>query len=958
MGREVSCPVFVGRADERARLRTALTAAGPDRARFVVVAGEAGVGKTRLVTDAVAWARDQGVRVLEGVCLPLGEALPYAPFVEMLGPDLFVEGGTTDRLRLFRAVADELVERAGTQPLLVVVEDLHWADTSTCDLVVFCARMLGTERLVLVGTYRRGEAPPAGPLGQLLGELGAASWVERIDLEVFTPGETAELVAAVRGGEAPRELVTRVHARSGGNPFLAEELLAMGAPPDQLPDTVRGAVLARLARLGPAARAVAAVVAVAGARVGHELVVAVSGLDPLVVDRAVAGLVAGGLVVADGDALGFRHALAQEAVAADLGAGQRAATHRRLAQLLSARPELACSEAPGAAAAERAHHWSAAGELRQALGEAMRAVAETDMRLAPAEVLGHLERALRLWDRLPDPAAVAGTDRASLLERAGDAAVAAGRYERAAELLEGACVELGDGADPRRTGLLVAKLSAARRMDLRLEEANVLIDEAARIVPDEPPSPELAFVLARRAYDWMARHRVAGLVPFARRAVAVAAATDQPAEEAVALMALGWGLVYTPGEDDEAGLATYRRARELARRHGDVRTRAMIAFNHAHLYRSLDRGDDALAVALDAYHELAGLGAPPEQLSIVAASAAGSLIACGRLDDAERLLVGIDPSSGLGDWYRSCRLVEVYLLLGSLDQARAVFDGRVLGHEARPYLRTHAAIVGVPLAAAEHRWDEARALALAGVQAGVAHWAALPFPGYDIAVLVCTQGLRAEADRREAGAADGEAGAAVEQLVGGVHALDRAQRDLYGAPRGAEAVCNAVMAEAEAARAEGRDDPDRWRAAVAAADATGQPWPRAYARFRLACALLTGGHPRAESSELLRSGHRLATTIGARLLVADVEAAAVRHRVSLSDRHAAADPLARFRLTAREREVLDLVASGRSNREIAETLYISVKTASVHVTNILRKLGVTNRVQAAAVIHRSGHRAS
>jgi DNA-binding CsgD family transcriptional regulator/tetratricopeptide (TPR) repeat protein len=950
--------VFVGRADERARLRAAVVTAGPDRARLVLVAGEAGVGKTRLVVDAVAWAREQGVRVLEGACLPLGEALPYGPFVEMLGPDVFVEAEATDRLRLFRAVADGLVERAGAAPLLVVVEDLHWADSSTCDLVVFCARVLGTERLVLVVTYRRGEVPPGGPLGRLLGELGAAPWVERIELEVFTIGETAELVAAVRGGDAPSDLVNRVHARSGGNPFFAEELLAMGAPADQLPDTVRRTVLARLARLGPAAWTVAAVVAVAGPRVGHELVVAVSGLDPMAVDRAVAGLVARGLVVADGDGLGFRHALAQEAVAADLGAGQRAATHRRVAELLSARPELACSAAPGGAAAERAHHWEAAGDPRQALGEAMRAIAETDTRLAPGEVLAHLERALRLWDRLPDPAAVAGTDHASLLERAGDAAIAAGRYERAAELLEGARAELDDGAEPRRLGLVVARLSVAKRMGLRLEEANVLIDEAARIVPDEPPTPELAYVLAHQAYDWMAGHRVVGLVPFARRAVAVAGATDQPAEEVVALMALGWGLVYTPGEDDEAGLVAYRRALELARRHGDVRTRAMIAFNHAHLYRSLDRCDEALAVALDAHRELARLGAPPEHLSIVAASAAGSLIALGRLDDAERLLAGVDPSPGLGDGYRSYRLVEVYLLRGRLDQARALFDERVRRVNARPHLRTHAAIVGVPLAAAESKWDEARALALDGLQAGVADWAALPLPGYDIAVLICTQGLRAEADRREAGAADPGAAVAVDQLVAGLHAVERAQRDLYGPPRGADAACNSVMAEAEAARAGGRDDPDRWGAAVGVADATGQPWPRAYARLRLACALLASGGARTEATELLRSAHRLAAAMGAALLVGDIDAAATPHRISLADRQAVPDPLARFGLTARELEVLDLVAAGRSNREIADILYISVKTVSVHVTNFLRKLGVTNRVQAAAIVHRSGHRAS
>jgi DNA-binding CsgD family transcriptional regulator len=218
--------------------------------------------------------------------------------------------------------------------------------------------------------------------------------------------------------------------------------------------------------------------------------------------------------------------------------------------------------------------------------------------------------------------------------------------------------------------------------------------------------------------------------------------------------------------------------------------------------------------------------------------------------------------------------------------------------------------------------------------------------------------LRAEADRREAGAADPGAAVAVDQLVAGLHAVERAQRDLYGPPRGADAACNSVMAEAEAARAGGRDDPDRWGAAVGVADATGQPWPRAYARLRLACALLASGGARTEATELLRSAHRLAAAMGAALLVGDIDAAATPHRISLADRQAVPDPLARFGLTARELEVLDLVAAGRSNREIADILYISVKTVSVHVTNFLRKLGVTNRVQAAAIVHRSGHRAS
>ena len=929
---------------------------GPDRARLVLVTGEAGLGKTRLVADAVTWARQRGVTVLEGACLPLGEALPFGPFVEMLGVDLFVGSEATDRLRLFRAVADGLAQRAGAAPLLVVVEDLHWADASTCDLAMFCARVLGAERLVLVGTYRREQVAPSGPLGWLLGELGAAPWVERIDLAAFTSEETAELVAAVRGGEVPRELVNRVHARSGGNPFFAEELLAMGASAGQLPDTVRGAVLARLGRLGPAARAVAGVVAVAGPRVHNELVAAASRLDPVAVDAAVAGLAAHGLLVADDKGYGFRHALAQEAVAGDLGAWERAAIHRRVAELLSARPALAYSPAPGVAAAERAHHWEAAGMPGRALPEAVRAVAESNARLAPAEALSHLERVLRLCDRVPDHVAIAG-DRASLLEQAGNAAIAAGRYERAGELLGAARDEMGDGAEAHRLALVVAQLSVAKRMGARLEEANVLLDEAARIIPPEPPTPELAFVLARQAYDWIGiRHDVSGLVSLARRAVAVAQAVDRPAEEAVALMGLGWGLVYTPGEDDAEGLAAFRRARELARRHGDLQTRAAVVFNNVHVYRSLDRFDEALAVALDAHRELAHLGAPPEYLSVVAASAAGTLIALGRLDDAERLLAGVDPSPGLGDWHRRCRLVEVCLLRGRVREARAVFDEWIDTLDAR-LLLPQTAIVGVPLAAAEGRWDDARAVALDGLRASVDAWAALPFPSYDLAVLIGAQGLRAEADRREAGAVDLGTASAVEELIGGVHALHHAQSDIYGRARGADAACTAAMAEADAARAGGRDDPDLWRAAVAAADATPQPWPQAYTRLRLACALLTGG-TRADATEHLRSGHRLAATMGATLLVGDIEAAAARFRIALSDARAAADPMARYGLTEREQEVLALVAAGRSNREIADALYISTKTASVHVTNILRKLGVTNRVQAAAIAHLSGRSAS
>jgi DNA-binding CsgD family transcriptional regulator len=917
------------------------------------------VGKTRLVADVVAWARERGVTVLEGACLPLGEALPYGPFVELLGPDVFVGAEATDRLRLFRAVADGLVVRAGAAPLLVVVEDLHWADSSTCDLVMFCARVLGAERLVLVGTYRREEVPPAGPFGWLLGELGAAPWVERIELAAFSSEEIAELVAAVRGGEVSRELVDRIHARSGGNPFFAEELLAMGAPADELPATVRGAVLARLGRLGPAARAVAAVAAVAGPRVRHELVVAASGLDPLAVDGAVAGLVANGLVVADERGFGFRHALAQEAVAADLGAGKRAATHRRVAELLSARPGLACSPAPGAAAAERAHHWEAAGDPGRALIEAMRALHATDARTVPTAALAHLERVLRLWELVPEAPSIAGTEHASLLERAGNAAVVAGRYDRAAALLDEARCELGDDADRHRLAFVLALLSVAVHMlRLRVDDALDLIEEAARIIPHDPPTPELAFVLTRQANLWMVANRVDGLAPLARQAIAAASAVNQPAEEATAQTVLAWGLVCDPGGNVEEALAACRRAVPLASRHGDLLTRAVVGFHTAGILRSLGRFEEALAVALEAHRELTRLGAFSAHLALVGAAAADSLIAMGRLDEAERLVSGLEPSPGLGDLVLIRPLAEISTLRGRLDLAREPFEAWAQRPEAKlPQARLQAVLVALPVAVAEGRWDDARALALDGVRMPPA-WIAPPLPSKELTILVGAHGLRAEADRREAGDADPGAAAVIDELLAVVRALYEAQLDLHGRSRFTGAACNTALAEADAARAQGRDDPERWRAAVAAADVTVQPWPQAYARLRLACAVLANGGARTEAIELLRSAHRLAAAMRAALLVGDIKAAAARFRIALTNEEALPDPLARFGLTTREREVLALVAAGRSNREIADALYISVKTASVHVTNILRKLGVTSRVQAAAIAYRSGNRDS
>jgi DNA-binding CsgD family transcriptional regulator len=390
------------------------------------------------------------------------------------------------------------------------------------------------------------------------------------------------------------------------------------------------------------------------------------------------------------------------------------------------------------------------------------------------------------------------------------------------------------------------------------------------------------------------------------------------------------------------------RGVDLVRRYGDVQSFALAVFGAAENLRYLNRFDEAVAVAVDGQEHLTRLAAPATHLCLVAATTAASLCALGQLARAEEMLAPAGMPVLLLEVYRLWWLGQVQLLRGRVAEARST-GGELAKIHSLDYtlIRASGAQLTVPLAAAEGRWDDARA---AGLDALAAQ---LTLTTNEWGFLVGARALAAEADRRESGAADPGAPAAVDTLLAAVRALAAREPALHGTPR-PEAVCYAALAEADAARARGGDDPALWRAAVAAADGTVEPWPQAYARLRLAAALLRSGAARAEAATLLTGAHRIATGIGAGL-VRDAEAVAARYRVPLGDAEADGDdPLGRFGLTAREAEVLSLVAAGLSNRDIAERLFISTKTASVHVTHILAKLGVTSRVQAAGIAHRAG----
>jgi predicted ATPase len=473
MADQVTTGWFVGRTQELARLHQLLGRAVGGEPLVALVGGEAGVGKTRLAEQLAAAAEGQGVRVLGGGCVPLGEeGLPFAPVIEALRglvrdldpaelevvagparqelgrllPDLAWGGeaaagagatgaGQAGQGRLFALLLGVVERLAARAPLLLIVEDLHWADRSTRDLLAFLATTLRSGRVLLVGSFRTDELDRRHPLRRLLAELARNRRVVRLELARFSRAELTEQLTSLLGADPPPRLVDGIHARSGGNPFFAEELLLAGegADPRALPPSLREVLLTRVVRLGDRTQQLLRVAAAAGPGVTQPLLAAVAGLDDQQLLEGLREAVDQQLLLPDpGGGYLFRHALLAEVVYAELLAGERVGLHTALAAALEAGIE---GEGPPASRAARlAYHWAAAGDQPRALTASIRAAAAAEGVYAFAEAQLQLERALALWDRVPDPEGRAGTDRAALLARCAEAAYMAGNQAEAAEL--------------------------------------------------------------------------------------------------------------------------------------------------------------------------------------------------------------------------------------------------------------------------------------------------------------------------------------------------------------------------------------------------------------------------------------------------------------------------------------------------------------------------------------------
>jgi tetratricopeptide (TPR) repeat protein len=857
----VSSPVLVSRDTEVAQLRAALERAAAGQPAIVVVAGEAGVGKTRLVAELLGAVGEVGAVALTGGCLDVGDGvLAYAPMVEALRPLARVLapeelervlGGARAELarlvpelgpqpageqaaplaptRLFELLLGMLHRLAERSPVLLVVEDVHWADQSTRDLLGFLVRNLRAG-VALVLTYRSDELHRRHPLRPWLAELDRSDRAERLEFGRLDRRALAELLARILDEPVAPALVGEILARSEGNPFFAEELLAAHLEGARLPLALRDLVLARVEALSEAAQRVLEVAAVAGTRVDHELLAVVVGQDAEQLVWLLREAVTHHVLAVDeasGGGYVFRHALVQEAVYDDLLPVQRGPLHAAYARALDRRVEQrgAGAGTTSATAVERgqlAYHWYAAHDLGQALLASVQAGQAAESASALAEALGHYERALALWDQVPDAAARSPLDRVTLLHRAAEAANLAGRYDHAVALARLALDRVNAAAEPLHAGALLERLARYYWVAGDSPKATATIERAVATIPAEPPSEELARALAAHGQLLMLLSHQAEARARCEEAVAVARQVGARAVEGHALTTLGTSLGVL-GHLEE-GIAHLEQGLQIARELGNVDDLGRAHANLATVLEVAGGAADAVDVYLagnDAVRQFGGLGRYGTNML---ADAAVALLSLGRRGDAERLLAEVfdqdlrSPSHWVSPLTARGTL---RLLRGDLAGAEADFQ-RILEESPAPLDPQNATPVFAGLAEAAI-WDGRLPDARAAVADGLAILATSDEPRW-IAEL-CRTGLAVEAavaEQARAHHADAEEQTASELAAG---LIDRV--------RAATAAPNVVLtpaveaslrtAEAEWSRVTGPSDPGRREESAQAWEALGYP---------------------------------------------------------------------------------------------------------------------------------------
>ncbi|MFY9930783.1 MAG: AAA family ATPase, partial [Streptosporangiaceae bacterium] len=715
MSGRVSSPVLVGRDEPMAALEAAFAGVRQGGPSAVLLGGEAGVGKSRLVGEFGRVAAETGARVLVGGCLELGtDGLPFAPFTAVLrelvhemGADALaamLPGRTTRglarllpelgepetggdpgeaRARLFEEVLSALEHLAGESPVVLVIEDAHWADRSSRDLLTFLiANQRAISGLLIVVTYRSDELHRTHPLRPLLALLDRISWVERVDVPRLTREDTDELAVRILGREPASGLADALYHRSEGNPLFIETLLSHdGELSPEPPESLRDLLLDAVRRLPEDTQEVLRVASAGGGVIGHALLAVASELDDATLTRALRPAVVANVLHAQGDDYAFRHELIREAVHDDLLPGEHGRLHARFADAIDADPGLV---PPGRAAVEMAHHWHWAHDSEWALIGAWRAAAQAGRAVAPAERLGLLARVLELWDQVPNAAEQIGADHIRVLEEAVDAARDAGELERGTSLATSALKELDEADEPAR----VARLLASRgqfRMRLGRKDYNEDLLKALDFVPgDVAPDVRIDILLAlARCAPEMAYERL-----YAEEAFALAQRSGNETTEATAMLTMAM-FNGDPGQQASPGSAPLRlisEARAMGERLGAEEVLLKAAVNESHLLEGAGQHELAAEAAGRALASADAQHLGRISVSTLAINQAEPLFALGRWDEA--LKVASRASNlylGLGTMHRAM----LHTIAGSIKLGQGDLDAATrIAAASRDLLRT------------------------------------------------------------------------------------------------------------------------------------------------------------------------------------------------------------------------------------------------------------------------------
>jgi predicted ATPase/DNA-binding CsgD family transcriptional regulator len=999
MAARLVSPVFIGRQRLLAAALAAIERTVGGRSSHLLVVGEAGVGKTRFIDELAALATDRGAITIRGSCRAAGDGgLPYGPIAEGLralvrdapadilaaavgssGPDLAritsafgrgdnvrgQEAAESLQARMFDAFLGFIERLSERSPVLIVAEDLHWADAATRRTLAFLAGILRTESATLVLSYRSDELPRRHPTVAWLAELERSDRLERIDLAPFDAVETHELMAAILGSEPVPALVERIYLRSEGNAFFIEELFGgqrSEGGEGGLPPTLRDVLLGRIAAAPDAAISLARIVAVAGRPLEHDLLAAVAGTPEPDLLSAVREAVRANLLVpqriGEEEGYAFRHSLLREAVYEDLLPGERRAIHLRLAEALTGDATDVIGRDAGGLA-ELAHHWTAAREDRRAFQASLQAGDAAEAAFAFETAGRQYDQALELWDRIPGAETVAGFDRVELFRRAGRAAEASDDRRHAAALRRSAVDAVDTHEEPVRAAVLIEELARALYRMGDTDASLRSYEQAVAMLPDSPTA-ERARVLAGLGQIWMLLDRFDESVQVCAEAVRVARQVGAAAEEGHASNTMGIALVCQGVCED--GIAALERGLAIALQLGiaDDVGRAYVNLTDGLRFcgqdqAALDRVEDGLLAA-----EAMGIGR--SYGSLLRAHGARSAFNLGRWGEAVAQTERVFDAVGRG------RNIELYVLAYTAELTVASGDHKTAesrlnqfadlleGQAIEMQFLTPYASARAELALWRHHPADAWAVidqALPLLRKGRAH---------HLASQVCRVGAWALADLAQFAVARRDEPAAAAAIV----SISRLRAEIGAilddlatvAPPRPRHHADVATVDAEVSRAVGASDPALWQSAAGRWSACQHPYLESYARWREAEAYLDRGD-RVPAVETLRNAHAIATGLPAPPLVDAIESLAKRARIDLAGlrsakSHPPVEDLDPFRLTPREREVLALIVEGRTNRQIAETLFIAENTAGVHVSRILGKLGAASRTEAASISHRAG----